>query len=578
MKLILAFIKKNKLLVIMTFLLLIIQLITILYIPYLVAHIVDDGILKNDLNVVIRLGIEMGVVAIIGVVVSILCSYYSAVTSTKFGTFLRLSIFEHIQKLSINEVENYGTSAFVSRITSDVVNIQQVVIMLFQMILHGPVIGIVAVIMSFGVSIDLGYIALATVGTFMLVAVIVTWISFRYLNDIQKFLDKMMLVLREFFVGVRIIRAFDNSKYEKERTNKTFEDHADNMKKINKLFAWLSPIAYATLGFSMMAILWVGLFDVQQGAIPIGEVTAVIEYTTLAILTLVMAALVIVMIPRAYAALKRVEYILDLKPTVNDPIKSKNKIKEIETNILVKFEHVHFDYDGKENYALDGVNFDIKKGETVAIIGATGSGKSTVAKLLLKLHNISKGAIYLDGLSIEDLKQDDIRDKISYVPQKAFLFTGTIRDNVKFHNKDVSDELMIKAAKVAQADDFIQSLDHGYDSVVARGGQNFSGGQKQRISIARALCKPADLYIFDDSFSALDYKTDAKLRMALKEEFSEKTLLIIAQRVSTIMHADKIIVMDKGTIIGIGKHEELIKNNQTYQDFAKSQHIKVGEE
>ncbi|QIK69564.1 ABC transporter ATP-binding protein [Erysipelothrix sp. HDW6C] len=577
MKLINEFIRKNKLLVGGTLVLLLVQFITILYIPYLVAHIVDDGIVQGRFDIVMQLGVEMVIASIIGVIVAVACSYYSSVISTKFGSDLRMTVFNKVQTLSYKDAEEYGVSALVSRITSDVVNIQQVVVMTFQMILPGPFIGIVCVVMSFMVSAEMGWIALGTVSIFMGVAVLVTILSFPYLKSIQKYLDKMMLVLRESFIGVRIIRAFDNSKYEQERTDKTFDDYADNMIKINRLFAFLTPIAYSVLGFSMVAILWFGLIHVPSGSMPIGEVTAVIEYTTLAVLTLVMAALVVVMLPRAYAALLRIQDILDINPSIQD-LKSHQQVRidDVKDNVIV-FDNVSFDYDGGENYAVHDINFSCKVGETTAIIGATGSGKSTVAKMMMRLLDVSSGSIKFADKDIRDLSQEHLRDYISYVPQKAFLFSGTVRENIKFHDPSLSDNAMMAAANTAQAHDFISGLESGYDAVVARGGMNFSGGQKQRISIARALSKPSDLYIFDDSFSALDYKTDAKLRKALREEFSDKAILIIAQRVSSIMHADNIIVMDKGRIIAEGKHEDLLVNSEVYRDFARSQHILVEE-
>ncbi len=573
MRLIKLFIRENTFLFFGTLTLLAIQFATILYIPYLVAHIIDDGIIMNDFHVVRRLGIEMLMVSIVGVLVALACSYYSSVIATKFGTSLRLSIFRKVQHLAVTDVENYGTSALTSRITSDVVNVQQVVVMIFQMILPGPIVGVICIIMSFMISPEMGWIAMIVVGLFILAAGIVTWLSFPYLQSIQTYLDQMMLVLREFFIGVRIIRAFDNSTYEEKRTNNTFKDYANNMIHINKLFAYLTPAAYSLLGFSMIAILWFGLIKVPSGAIPIGQVTAVIEYTTLAILTFIMSALVIVMLPRAYAALLRIEDILSFDETIKDVSKSPDNIIDSDTNKVITFENISFDYDGRDNYAINDISFSIRRGETVAVIGATGSGKSTIAKLILRLFDPSHGTVKYFGTDIRLLSQHFLRDNISYVPQKALLFSGTIEANIKYHNQDLSDEEMVHASKIAQADDFIAKLDDGYKSTVARGGANFSGGQKQRISIARALSKPSQLYIFDDSFSALDYKTDATLRSALKQHLKDKALLIIAQRVSSIMHADNIIVMDNGKIIGIGQHDDLIQNNDTYKKFAKSQFI-----
>lgn len=571
MKLVKQFIRQNLSLVLGTLFLLLIQLTATLYIPYLVAHIVDDGILANNLNTIYSLGLEMLFVAIIGVIAAVACSYYSSVIATRFGTDLRLQVFKKVQVLSVKDVEDYGTSSLVSRITSDVVDIQQVVVMLFQMILPGPLIGIVCVIMSYMISPTLGLVALMSILVFLGAAIIVTKRAVPYMNAIQYYLDRMILVLREFFIGVRIIRAFDNSEYEQKRTDKTFEDHAENMIKINRLFAYLSPIAYALLGVSMVAILWFGLIDVPSGTLQLGEVTAVIEYTTLTILTLIMAALVIVMIPRALAALQRVDTLIAIEPSVQD-ITTAHKLSHASDDI-VRFEHVFFGYEGEDGDALVDVSFYIPKGQTTAIIGATGSGKSTIAKLIMRFHDTTNGRVMFQDTDIRDLSQHDLRDSISYIPQKSFLFSGTVQENIKFHKPNGSNEAMRQAARTAQAAPFIESLDASYHSEVVRGGMNFSGGQKQRISIARALYKDADLYVFDDSFSALDYKTDAILRQALKKDMPEATYLIIAQRVSTIMNADQIIVMDQGHIVGIGTHTSLMQTSPVYRQFAESQHI-----
>lgn len=571
MKLVKKFLREHFALVSGTMILLLIQLTATLYIPYLVAHIVDDGILANDLNTIYSLGFEMLIVAIIGVIAAVACSYYSSVIATRFGTDLRLQVFHKVQVLSVKDVEDYGTSSLVSRITSDVVNIQQVVVMLFQMILPGPLIGIVCVIMSFMISPTLGWVALISILVFLGAAILVTKLAVPYMNAIQHYLDRMILVLREFFVGVRIIRAFDNSEFERQRTDKTFEEHAENMIKINRLFAFLSPIAYALLGLSMVAILWFGLIEVPSGILQLGEVTAVIEYTTLTILTLIMAALVIVMIPRALAALSRVDALLAIEPGVLDS----QTVHPLThgSNDIVRFEHVFFGYESEDGDALVDVSFFVPKGQTTAIIGATGSGKSTIAKLIMRFHDATNGRILFQDSDVQNISQHALRDAVSYIPQKSFLFSGTVQENIKFHKPNGSNTAMRQAAQTAQAASFIESLEKQYDAEVVRGGMNFSGGQKQRISIARALYKDADLYVFDDSFSALDYKTDAVLRKALKEDMPEATYLIIAQRVSTIMNADQIIVMDKGHVVGIGTHASLMQTSDIYRQFAQSQHI-----
>lgn len=415
-----------------------------------------------------------------------------------------------------------------------------------------------------------------TILLFFGTVVFVFWKSLDNMKAIQERIDCMVAKLREVFVGVKIIRAFDNSAYEEDRTNDTFAAHANNIIAINRRFAFISPTAFLFLGVVMAAILWFGSFEVTTGAVKIGAVTAVIEYVTLALLQLLSGALVTVMIPRAVASLSRVQKVLDQQTSLTDREQVRDDRYDEKADELVQFDNVTFQYPGAEKAVLDGISFSVKRGQTVAVIGATASGKSTVAKILLRFDDIQSGSIRLGGVNIRKLSQKFLRDKISYVPQTAFLFSGTVRENLKYASGDITDEQMVKAAKIAQADGFVSSLKEGYDSVVARGGTNFSGGQKQRLCIARALAKKADVYVFDDSFSALDNRTDAMVRKEIRENLHDVAVIIIAQKLSSILDADEIIVLDKGRIVGKGTHEELLKTNVIYKEFAVSQQIVEG--
>jgi ATP-binding cassette subfamily B protein len=381
-----------------------------------------------------------------------------------------------------------------------------------------------------------------------------------------------MVKLREFFNGINMIRAFDNQETEESKTNQRFTEYADSMIKVNKIFALLTPVAYLIMGLVFALIIWAGSHLVGTGEIQIGVVTAVIEYSMQTLGYLIMAAMVIVTLPRSLASLRRINEILDKKPEITDTNTSTHLINQNNTDSLVSLNQVTFAYNGAEP-VLENISFDILRGKTTAIVGGTGSGKSTVAKIILNLTTIQSGEILFNSQNINTLSQQTLREKISYVPQKAFLFSGTIESNLKMGLSNADKTQMKIAANIAQATDFITNQENGYDSFVAQGGTNFSGGQKQRLSIARALIKPADLYIFDDSFSALDYQTDANLRKALKTDMPEATFLIVAQRLSTIQDADHIIILDEGKIVGQGTHTELLHHNQTYQEFAISQGI-----
>ncbi len=576
MKILLKFLRENKRLFFFTLFFLLLQTICILLIPFFTEEIVDYGIASGSIDTVLSIALKMIVSSVIGVIVSITCTYLTAKLSSKLGSSIREKLYTHIQSFTLEEQKQYGPAALATRGSGDVANVQQVLVMLIQMILPGPFIGIVAVIMTWGVSKELALIVALTILLFFGTVVFVFWKSLHNMKAIQERIDRMVAKLREVFVGVKIIRAFDNSAYEEERTNDTFVAHANNIIAINRRFAFISPTAFLFLGVVMAAILWFGSFEVTTGAVKIGAVTAVIEYVTLALLQLLSGALVTVMIPRAVASLTRVQKVLDQQTSLTDREHVKDDQYNESAEELVQFDNVTFQYPGAEKAVLDGISFSVKRGQTVAVIGATASGKSTVAKILLRFDDIQSGSIRLGGVNIRKLSQKFLRDKISYVPQTAFLFSGTVRENLKYAGGDISDEQMVKAAQIAQADGFVSALKEGYDSVVARGGTNFSGGQKQRLCIARALAKQADVYVFDDSFSALDNRTDAMVRKAIKENLHNVAVIIIAQKLSSILDADEIIVLDKGRIVGKGTHEELLKTNAIYKEFAVSQQIVEG--
>lgn len=574
MRILLDFIKKNKVLFASTLAALLMQTITILLIPYFTEEIIDIGVAQKDINIVLSIALKMLLAAGIGAVFSILCTYLSARLSSLLGKNIREELFAHIQSLSLEDQKKYGPAALATRSSSDVANIQQVLVMVIQMILPGPLMGVVAVVMTIKVSITLAVIVGVSILIFFTSIVYIFYKCIDNMQAIQIKIDTMIAKLREVFMGVKIIRAFDNAPYEQERTDETFEAHADNMIQINSRFAFLSPIAFLLMGLVLAAILWLGLFDVSNGLVKIGMITAVIEYVTLALLQLLAGALVTVMIPRSIASLSRIETVLNHSPAILDAENTQDNKYVSGAEEIVKFNHVRFQYPGADSAVLNDISFSCKRGKTLAIIGATASGKSTIAKILLRFNDIQDGSILLGNVDIRNLSQNLLRDRISYVPQTAFLFSGNIKDNLKYAGSNISDEQMRHASKIAQADSFITQLEDGYDSYVARGGSNFSGGQKQRLCIARALAKTADVYVFDDSFSALDNQTDAKVRKGIKENIKNSAIIIVAQKLSSIIDADEIIVLDKGRIVGKGTHQELLLKNQIYQEFAQSQQLK----
>lgn len=553
-----------------TFILMILQAVGTLMIPYYVAEIIDEGILTQDQGAIWRNGALMLGVSVLTGIVSITTSYYSAVLAGRFGYFLRERLVAKTQSLSLAEMEEFGTPTLLARTTSDITNIQQILMMVFQMIIPAPLICIASILLTGAISWHFIWIPTLSIILFSIVSLVVIKKAIPLADVMQQRMDKMMQVLRELYTGVRVIRAFDKTKFEKERTDKTFSTYTDVMIRVNKLFAVLNPTVNLVMGLGMTAVLAFGGVLVLQENVPIGSVTAISEYTILSLWFLTMAAMVIVMIPKALASLERVGEVLAKEEEIIDG--AKDSFQSEKKGTIAVFDHVDFAYSGAEESVLFDITFDIPVG-TTAIVGGTGSGKSTIGKALLRFRDTSKGEIRFLGESIKDVSQNTLRDRISYIPQKAFLFSGTIEDNFLFGNPEATREEMQQVAKIAQAEEFINGLDSQYQATIAQKGNNFSGGQKQRLSIARALIKPADLYFFDDSFSALDYQTDAKLRHALKTYLKDAAVVIVAQRISTIQDADQIIVLEEGKIVGKGTHKELLTTCRVYQEFAKSQGV-----
>ena len=548
-----------------------------LAIPFQISNIINLGIMKKDIDMVYSTSIKMVIILIVGTATGIIANHFVALFATNFTKKNRKLLIRNLESLTIDQVNDFGVASLVTRMGNDNNNAQRLIVAFFQMILPSPIMAVISIFMTIKLSPTLALIPLFSILVFALAIVLTLFKSLPYILKVQKKLDRMTLVLRERFIGAKIIRAFDNSKKERDKFNDVAQEYTDNYIIINKKFALLSPMAFALMSVVITLIIFFGAMKVLNNTLEIGSITAIVEYSLTTIAALIMSSMVLVQMPKAVVSIERIEEVLN----VTSEIKDKEELKDNSyyENILkqnpisLTFDNVCFRYKGAEKQILKNISFSIKAGERFAIVGATGSGKSTIAKVLLRLNDIESGRILINGVNTLDLPLNCLRNQISYTPQKAYIFSGKIKDNFRFTNKDMTDEEMIKIAKIAQSYDFIDSLPDKFDSFVAQGGTNFSGGQKQRLSIARALSKDANIYLFDDSFSALDYATDAKLRKELKTFLKDKITIIIAQRLNTIADADKIIVLKDSEITGMGTHQELLESNQEYIELAKSQGI-----
>lgn len=547
------------------------QVVGTLLIPTLIANVIDHGILRGDMNAIGNIGIQMLCVAIMATGIAVCGSWTTSHLGSLFGREMRTLLFRKVEDLSIEQFDDLGVSSLITRSTSDITNLQQTLGMMLQMIAPAPIIAIVSMVMTYMISPQIALIQFIFMIILLILAAFLLKKSNKLSRSIQTRLDHINKVVRESITGVRVIRAFGNENYEKKRSKEAFSSYAGNMIKLNRIFAIFTPIVWMLMGGLMVIVLSIGgLFSVN-GTMAIGEITAVIEYATLTMGYLIMAVASFTMMPKALACLKRLEEVLDTKPSITDNPIENHKNESLNTETTIEFENVSFAYLGAEEPVIHDISFSIKQGQTTAIIGSTGSGKSTLAHLLLRIHDIKSGQIRLNGTNIQNFTQHQLREKIGIVPQKAFLFSGTIADNLRMGKKDATDKEMWNALQIAQADTFVKNLPDGLLSPVSQGGTNFSGGQRQRLSIARALIKKADLYLFDDSFSALDMKTDSALRHALHQHVASVAKLIIAQRVSSIIDAQQIIVLDEGRMVGVGTHHQLLKECQVYQSIVDSQ-------
>lgn len=567
MKTIFKFLKPYKLLCVFTIIFILFDVIGALYIPTITANMINSGVGNKDIDYIIKEGILMLIVTVVSGAGALIGSYLCSKLTSNMGRDMRNSLYKKSLTFSHFDFKQFGTGSMITRTLNDVNVIQETAVSFIQMVIPVPIMCFLGIIMAFIIDKLMGFLLLTMTIIIVLMALFITRKATVIFEKLQTFLDKMNVILRENITGVRVIRAFNKEEHEKNRLKNSFENYAESAIKANRLYAGLDSLAFFAINVCIVAILYIGGNRVGLGAMEIGDITAVTEYAILILYYLIMAQMVIILMPRATICLKRIDEVLNTKPEIED---GKVNLKASKSDEVISFKNMTFRFLDADEDILCNLKFSCKRGQTTAIIGSTGSGKSTIAKLIMRFHDVTRGSILLNGHDLKSLSRKEIKEHISYVPQTAWLFSGTIADNLRYGNEEASEGEMYHALEVAQAN-FVLDLEDGLQTRVARGGSNFSGGQKQRLAIARALVKKADLYIFDDSFSALDFKTDANLRKALKEEIKDSAILIIAQRINTILNADQIIVLDDGELVGIGKHEELMKNCDVYKAIAKSQ-------
>jgi len=538
-----------------------------LYLPTLMSDIVDNGIVNGDTAYILKIGgVMLLVTAVVGVV-GILGGYFSSRVAAGFGRDLRSQIFRKVEGFSLHEFDQFGTATLITRTTNDVMQVQQVIIIMLRMMSFAPLMFVGSLILALAKDPPLSLVVLAVIP--ILVATIAS-VGFRVVplfKRMQRLVDRLNLVVREGLTGIRVIRAFNRTEHEKERFRGANTDLMQNAIRVNQIMAAMMPAVQLVMNLGTVAVLWFGGVRVDQGLIEVGDLMAFLQYVMHILFSLVVFSMMFVMLPRAAASAERIQEVLAVEPRITDPEKPAQPV----ARGTVEFRNVTFRYPGAAEPALSGVSFIARPGEVTAIVGSTGSGKSTLVNLIPRFYDVEEGAVLVDGVDVRSMSQEELRARIGYVPQAALLFSGSVAENIRYGKEDASDQEIEHALETAQAASFVSQMPQGIHSEIAQGGTNVSGGQKQRLTIARALVRRPEIYIFDDNFSALDFKTESKLRRALLRETTNATVFIVAQRVSTVLNADRIIVLDEGKVAGIGTHEELLRTCSVYQEIVASQ-------
>ena len=568
MKLILKYLKNYKGFILLNLLGVLGFALVELGIPTIMADVIDKGIAYNDLDYIKKMGLIIVTISIVGAMGTILLGYTSALISTRVVRDIRNDIFKKAQQFSHSEYDKFGVSSMITRTTNDAFQVMQFTNTILRMAMICPVMFIISLFMILNTSVKLSGILVVTLPLIVLGVVLIAKQSHPWSQTQQKNLDKLNRISRENLTGIRVIRAFGKDKYESERFDIANNKYTDISKKLFKLMAIAQPAFFFLLNLAIIVLFWVASKMINIGTIQIGQVVAFIEYLFHAMFSLMLFSNVFVMYPKAQVSAERIQEILDSETLIKEPI---DGVTETNNEGTLEFNNVTFTYPDGEEPVIKNVSFTAKKGETIAFIGSTGSGKSTLINLIPRFYDVTEGSIKIDGIDVRDFNIKALRKKIGFIRQKTLLFKGSIKSNIKFGKGEASHEEVVHSSKVAQAYDFITKKEKNFDEPIGEGGSNVSGGQKQRLSIARALVRKPEIYIFDDSFSALDFKTDAILRAELKKETTHAIVLIVAQRIGSIMDADKIIVLDEGNVVGIGKHKELLKECSVYKEIALSQ-------
>jgi ATP-binding cassette, subfamily B, multidrug efflux pump len=538
-----------------------------LYLPELQADIINNGVVKGDTDYIVRTGGFMLLVTFGLMLGSFVMVFFSARVAMGLGRDVRHHIFRKVETFSQVEVNHFGAASLITRNTNDVQQVQQVVLMAMVMMLSAPMMIIGGVVMALRQDVPLTGILVVIVPILLIVVGIVMTRAIPLFRVMQKKVDQINLVMRETLSGVRVIRAFVRTRHEEERFDVASHDLMDTALSVNRLFAITMPTIFLIMNLSQIAVTYFGGVRVDSGGMPIGNLTAFLQYIMLVLFSVLGAPLMLVMVPRAQVSAGRINEVLDTVPSIADPT---DPVSPPRTGHM-EFRDVSFSYPGAEEPVLRGVSFVARPGETTAIVGSTGSGKSTLINLIPRLYDTTAGTVLVDGVDVREFDRQDLWRRIGMIPQKAYLFGGTIASNLRYGDESADDDALWRALDIAQGKDFVAEMDDGLESPISQGGTNVSGGQRQRLAIARALVRRPDIYVFDDSFSALDFRTDARLRAAIARELGEATVLIVAQRVGTILHADQIVVLDEGRIAGIGTHSELMASCETYREIVLSQ-------
>ncbi|NLE11213.1 MAG: ABC transporter ATP-binding protein [Actinobacteria bacterium] len=554
------------------FFLVLVRAVTNLYLPTLNADIINDGVATGDTGYIWTVGGYMLLVTLLQIICTIIAAYLGAKVAMGFGRDVRAALFRKVESFSQGEINHFGTPSLITRGTNDVQQIQMVVAIGLSMMLFAPMTLIGGIIMALRQDIPLS-VTLVVILPVMLAALgVILWRALPLFRSMQKKIDRLNQVMRESLSGVRVIRAFARTDYEARRFEEANQDLTQVGLRVMRLFAIMFPALFWIMNISTVAIMWYGAIRVDSLEMPIGNLTAFIMYVMHILFSVMMASMLASFVPRAAASAARIQEVLEVEPFIGDPA-DPVQVPPLEgaRKGVVQFDNVEFRYPGAEAPVLTGISFTARPGETTAIIGSTGSGKSTLISLIPRLYDVTSGSVTIDGVDVRDMDRAQLWRHIGFVPQKAFLFSGTVASNLRYGDEEATDEELWRALEIAQGRDFVEAMPDRLEEPIMQGGANVSGGQRQRLAIARALVKKAEVYVLDDSLSALDFKTDSQLRAALKREVADATVFVVAQRVSSIMHAEQIIVLDEGTIAGLGTHEELLKTCKTYQEIVYSQ-------